>query len=103
MSSLVRLTVYSVALVLLASSGATAQIFEEQKLLASDGAAGDCFGRSVAVSGDTAVIGAARDGDNAGGQSCRADVVGNRCRWQTRRCDTEGRLGRGDAERATCG
>jgi hypothetical protein len=33
---------------------------EEAKLLASDGAAGDWFGRSVAVSGNTAVVGAPR-------------------------------------------
>lgn len=37
-----------------------------QKLLAGDGAAGDRFGGSVAVSGDTAVIGAERDNDNKG-------------------------------------
>ena len=38
---------------------------EEAKLTASDAAAGDHFGRSVAVSGDTAVVGAERD-DRAG-------------------------------------
>lgn len=37
---------------------------EEQKLLASDGAAFDQFGISVAVSGDVAVIGAWLDDDN---------------------------------------
>ncbi|MCH8153405.1 MAG: FG-GAP repeat protein, partial [Planctomycetes bacterium] len=36
----------------------TSQWVEEQKLLASDGAAGDQFGRSVAIDGDIAVIGA---------------------------------------------
>jgi len=39
---------------------------QEAKLLASDGAAGDVFGRSVGVSGDTAVIGAYGDDDNGG-------------------------------------
>ena len=34
------------------------------KLLPNDGAAGDRFGRSVAISGTTAVIGAPEDGDN---------------------------------------
>ena len=34
------------------------QWVEEQKLLASDGAGGDQFGRAVAIDGDTAVIGA---------------------------------------------
>ena len=36
---------------------------EQAKLSAADGAAGDEFGYSVALSGDTAVIGAARDDD----------------------------------------
>ncbi len=39
---------------------------EQAKLLASDGAAGDRFGVSVSVSGDTLVVGAAQD-DTAGG------------------------------------
>ncbi|TLM72285.1 MAG: tandem-95 repeat protein, partial [Actinobacteria bacterium] len=37
---------------------------QQAKLTASDGAAGDVFGCSVAVSGDTAVVGAYRDDDN---------------------------------------
>ncbi len=37
---------------------------EERKLLASDGAADDRFGRSVGISGDTAVVGARQDDDN---------------------------------------
>ena len=37
---------------------------EEAKLLASDGAPGDYFGRSVAISADTAMIGAYGDDDN---------------------------------------
>ena len=37
---------------------------EIQELLSADGAAGDRFGASVAVSGDTAVIGAYGDGDS---------------------------------------
>ena len=36
---------------------------QQAKLLASDGAAGDQFGVSVSVSGDTAVVGALRDDD----------------------------------------
>ena len=41
---------------------------EQQKLTAADGAAGDTFGCSVAISGDTAVVGASSDtvGANAG-------------------------------------
>jgi hypothetical protein len=37
---------------------------QQAKLLASDGAAGDYFGYSVALAGDTALIGAAYDDDN---------------------------------------
>ena len=37
---------------------------EQAKLTASDGAADDYFGGSVSVSGDTAVVGAYRDGDS---------------------------------------
>ena len=37
---------------------------EQQKLTASDGAAGDNFGTSVSIDGDTAVIGAYADEDN---------------------------------------
>jgi hypothetical protein len=36
----------------------------ESKLLPADGAAGDLFGAAVAISGDTAVVGAWGDGDN---------------------------------------
>ncbi|MCP4358663.1 MAG: hypothetical protein GY796_11650, partial [Chloroflexi bacterium] len=39
---------------------------QQAKLISSDGAAGDYFGYSVAVSGDTAVIGAYSDDDNGG-------------------------------------
>ena len=39
---------------------------EEQKLTASDGAAGDYFGHSVSISGTTALIGASRDEGYAG-------------------------------------
>ncbi|MGB7451730.1 MAG: FG-GAP repeat protein, partial [Lysobacterales bacterium] len=37
---------------------------ERKKLLANDGTASDWFGRSVSVSGDTAIVGAAYDDDN---------------------------------------
>ena len=43
------------------------------KITASDGAAGDEFGFSVAISGDTAIVGADRDDDN-GGESGSAYV-----------------------------
>jgi hypothetical protein len=38
--------------------------YEQAKLLASDGAAGDGFGYSVCISGDYAVVGANGDDDN---------------------------------------
>jgi len=47
-----------------ASSWLTAAIHEVH-LLASDGASGDIFGSSVAVSGDTAVVGARSDDTSA--------------------------------------
>ncbi|HCO93284.1 MAG TPA: hypothetical protein DIU00_04915 [Phycisphaerales bacterium] len=37
---------------------------QQQKLLASDGAAGDWFGQSVSISGDLAIVGAHGDDDN---------------------------------------
>src|SRR5512136_1022298 len=37
---------------------------EQQKLLPSDGATGDIFGRSISISGDTAVVGAHCNDDN---------------------------------------
>jgi hypothetical protein len=46
---------------------------QQAKLTASDAAGGDFFGRSVAVSGDTAVVGANGD-DDAGSSSGSAYV-----------------------------
>ena len=54
------------------SASGSAYIFErvagtwtqQQKLLASDGQAGDLFGAEVSISGDDAIIGAQRDDDN---------------------------------------
>jgi len=46
---------------------------EQAKLSASDGAAGDNFGNSVSISGDTAIVGA-RGNDDAGGSSGSAYV-----------------------------
>ena len=37
---------------------------EQAKLTASDGAVGDCFGYSVSISGDYAIVGAVHDDDN---------------------------------------
>ncbi|MBS1791778.1 MAG: putative Ig domain-containing protein [Acidobacteria bacterium] len=53
---------------------------QQQKLIASDGADPDSFGRSVAISGDTALIGAFDDtiGLN-GGQGSAYIFVGQRC------------------------
>ena len=54
---------------LLASIGlpaAGATLAEQQKLTASDAAFFDFFGASVAVSGDTAVVGSPADGDGSG-------------------------------------
>ncbi len=40
---------------------------QKQKLLASDGLAGDYFGVSVTINGDTTIVGASRDDDNGSG------------------------------------
>ena len=47
-------------------SAEAALLSEVKKLLASDAGAGDLFGWSVAVSGDTAVVGAHQEGSEAG-------------------------------------
>ena len=47
---------------------------QQQKLTASDGAAGDFFGRSVALSGDTVVVGASNDDIGANGNQGSAYV-----------------------------
>jgi hypothetical protein len=54
-------------------TGSGATWIQQAKLTADDGAAGDSFGYSVAVSGDTAVIGAYQD-DDKGGDSGSAYV-----------------------------
>ena len=60
-----RLTLAVTLLSLLfAGQGLALTLNEAQELLASDGAADDAFGYSVAVDGDTAVIGAVQDDDN---------------------------------------
>jgi hypothetical protein len=59
---------------LIGPGGASAGVIEQVKLLASDGAAYDSFGYSVAVSGDTAVVGARLDDDN-GSNSGSAHVI----------------------------
>ncbi len=46
------------------NQGGADQWVEVKKLTASDGAAGDQFGRSVAISGDSVVVGAEGDDDN---------------------------------------
>ena len=54
-----------VALLVLGTAGAsTLQAAQEAKLLPADGAGNDQFGRSVALQGDTAMVGAIFDDDN---------------------------------------
>ncbi len=49
--------------------------FEQQKLTASDAGQGDEFGRSVALSGDTAVVGASADQCATGFHGCGSTYV----------------------------
>jgi hypothetical protein len=67
----------------------TASWAELQKLLASDGAADDNFGFSVAVDGDTVVVGARFDDDN-GSNSGSAYVF---ALWLGHPCEAMGRMG----------
>ena len=55
------------------TSGEWADATETAKLTASDGAAGDDFGYSIAVDGDTVVVGARGDADN--GADCGSAYV----------------------------
>jgi len=68
MNTLLKHTFFLSALLALAVSTAHATIdpATAQKLLAGDGVAGDLFGYSVSVSGDTAIIGAPYDGNYKG-------------------------------------
>jgi WD40 repeat protein len=52
---------------LLAAQGAAAATFTETKIVAGDAAAGDLFGWSVAISGDTAIVGSLVDDDAGSG------------------------------------
>ena len=55
----------AMAATVLSTNAAYADLGEQvAKLLAEDGAVGDRFGFSVAISGTTAIVGAARDDDN---------------------------------------
>ncbi|MEA1966066.1 MAG: FG-GAP repeat protein, partial [Euryarchaeota archaeon] len=68
-----RILVSAVLSVLLLTALAANVHATEVKLTASDGAAGDFFGYSVAISGDYAVVGA-REDDDAGSASGSAYI-----------------------------
>ena len=61
-----RILISTVLSVLLLAALAANVHAAEVKINASDGAAHDCFGRSVAISGDYAIVGACLDDDNGG-------------------------------------
>ncbi|KAL7526767.1 hypothetical protein ACHAXR_001643, partial [Thalassiosira sp. AJA248-18] len=56
---------------------ATGDWTEEAKLVASDGAAGDLFGYTVSIHGDTAIVSAYGDDDNGGGSGSAYAFVRN--------------------------
>jgi hypothetical protein len=68
---------------------------EQQKLVASDGAAGEEFGYSVALSGDTALIGAFSDNDNGvtSGSSYAFRLTGGSWVEQQKLLAKDGRVG----------
>ena len=53
----------------------------EAKLLAPDGAAGDYFGDSVAIDGDTVIVGALLDDDNGSNSGSAHAFVRNGVTW----------------------
>ncbi len=63
-----------ILLALIADSASSQSINERHKLLASDGAAADWYGHSVAIDGSTALVGAASDDDNGNDESGSAYV-----------------------------
>ncbi len=69
-----HLLVFALSMAFLSPQQTTAQNWDEIiKKVASDGAVGDSFGVSVAISGDTAIVGAYLD-DDAGSASGSAYV-----------------------------
>jgi len=76
--------------------GGTDNWGQAQKLMASDGQAGDYFGTSVAVSGDLAVVGA--DGEDAGGSGAGAAYVFQRDKGGTDNWGEAQKLTASDAE-----
>jgi predicted amidohydrolase len=54
---------------------------QQAKLLASDGAASDFFGRSVSISGDTIIVGAEGDDDKGSGSGSAYVFVRNGSTW----------------------
>ena len=61
-----KTTFTGIFLILFLGTGLFAEWTELQKIIASDGAAQDYFGKSVSISGDYAVIGAYEDNDESG-------------------------------------
>lgn len=85
-----------VGLLWLGAQGSTAQFLERAKLTAPDGAAFDQLGASVAVSGDTVLVGANRDdvGANADQGSVYVFVrVGSEWRYQAKLTASDGGAG----------
>jgi hypothetical protein len=72
--TILSLPVLGLAMLVGAQSSMALTQIEAAKLIAGDGATGDAFGYSVAVDGDTAVIGA-RSADNAAGVSTGSAYV----------------------------
>jgi len=68
---------------------------EIQKLLASDGAAGDVFGTSVSLDGDTVLIGAVSDDDNGAGSGSAYIFTRSGTTWtpQTKLLASDGHAG----------
>ena len=55
-------------------SGPADAASQQAKLTASDGAAGDWFGKAVSIDGDTAVVSASQDDDSGTDSAVRAQL-----------------------------
>jgi hypothetical protein len=69
---------------------------QQQKLTAADGAPDDLFGQSVALSGDTALVGAASDDDKGGGSGSAYVFVRTSGAWSQQQKLTAGDGAAGD-------
>jgi hypothetical protein len=77
-------------------SGSPCTWTQQQELLAADGARGDVFGYSVAVSGETAIIGAIGHNNSSRGAAYVFTCAGTPCTWKQQQELTASDVASGD-------